>query len=411
MTRGGIDAIVVAAGSSSRMEGLDKVWATIAGQPVLALALAPFVAWPDIDRIVVVTAADGVERLRSAPWLSARVSAVVAGGPRRQELVAAGVAWLRGEAIGSGVPSPAVAEAGSGQDPNVDPDAKVILIHDGARPVASVELVRRVAEAAARYGAAVPVLPIAETVKRVDGDRVVETVDRSTLVTAQTPQGVRIGLLERAYRELPPAGPRTWTDEAGLLEACTIPVHAIPGEPGNLKVTVPADLARAEAALGVSSLRPGLGLDSHPFGPGEPLMLGGVAFEGAPRLAGHSDGDVVLHAVADALLGAAAMGDLGRLFPATAATPRGIASNVLLRTAIARVADRGLRPASVDVTIVGARPRLADRLDEIAASLAGLLGLPIDRVGVKASTGNLAGMEGAGRGISANAIAMLERVR
>jgi 2-C-methyl-D-erythritol 4-phosphate cytidylyltransferase / 2-C-methyl-D-erythritol 2,4-cyclodiphosphate synthase len=410
LTESGVDAIVVAAGSSSRMEGVDKVWATVAGQPILALALAPFVAWPGIERIVVVTAAESVERLRGAPWLSARVSAVIPGGPRRQESVAAGVAWLREQADGPGGPGgPAGSQASALLED--DREARIVLVHDGARPAASVDLVRRVAEAAAQAGAAVPVLPIAETVKRIDGDLVVETVDRSALATAQTPQGFRLGLLERAYRELPPAGPRTWTDEAALLEACTIPVHAIPGEPGNLKVTVPADLARAEASLGAVSLRPGLGLDSHPFGPGEPLMLGGVVVSGAPRLAGHSDGDVVLHAVADALLGAAAMGDLGRLFPATAETPRGIASSVLVRTAMARIADRGFRPASVDVTIVGARPRLAGLLDEIAVSIAGLLGVPIDRVGVKASTGNLAGMEGAGRGISANAIAMLERIR
>ena len=385
------------------MEGLDKVWATVAGRPILALALAPFVAWPGIDRIVVVTAADRVDRLRAAPWLSGRVNAVVAGGPRRQESVAAGVAWLNGVSDG-----PAAASRLESGDASA---ARVILIHDGARPAVSIDLVRRVAEAAARYGAAVPVIPIAETIKRVEGDRVIETVDRSGLVTAQTPQGVLAGLLERAYGEAPPAGPRTWTDEASLLEACTIPVHAIPGEPGNLKVTVPADLARAEAALGGAPGRPGLGFDSHPFGPGEPLMLGGVAFAGAPRLAGHSDGDVVLHAVADALLGAAALGDLGRLFPAGDATTRGVASSLLLASVLVRVAEHRLRVVSVDVTIIGARPRLAARLGEIQASLAGLLGLPQERVGVKASTGNLAGMEGAGRGISATAIAMVEGVR
>jgi 2-C-methyl-D-erythritol 4-phosphate cytidylyltransferase/2-C-methyl-D-erythritol 2,4-cyclodiphosphate synthase len=374
------------------MEGLDKVWTTVAGQPILAWALAPFVAWPGIGRIVVVTAAERVDRLRSAPWLSGRVSAVVPGGARRQDSVAAGVAWFRSQ-------------------PDSDREAGVVLVHDGARPAVTIELVRRVAEAAAQHGAAVPVMPIAETVKRVEGDRIVGTVDRAMLVTAQTPQGVQFGLLERAYRQIPPSGPETWTDEASLLEACTIPVHAIPGDPRNLKVTVPLDLARAEAALGGLSVRPGLGLDSHPFGPGEPLMLGGIEFVGAPRLAGHSDGDVVLHAVADACLGAAALGDLGRLFPAGAETPRGVASSLLLAAVLARVAERNLRPASVDVTIVGARPRLAGRLDDIQASLAALLGLPLDRVGVKASTGNLAGMEGAGRGISASAIAVLETVR
>jgi 2-C-methyl-D-erythritol 2,4-cyclodiphosphate synthase len=147
----------------------------------------------------------------------------------------------------------------------------------------------------------------------------------------------------------------------------------------------------------------GFGSDSHPFGPGEPLALGGVAIAGAPRLYGHSDGDVVLHAVADALLGAAGLGDLGRLFPPDDRTPRGIASGELLREVVRRLAGAGFRPASVDVTIVAARPRLAGRLDDMRTAVAGLVDLAVEAVNVKASTGNLAGMEGAGRGISAHA--------
>ena len=200
-----------------------------------------------------------------------------------------------------------------------------------ARPLVSAELVERVAAAATRHGAAIPVVPVTDTLKRVRGDRVEATVDRADLVAAQTPQGARIDLFEAAFERLPPAGPATWTDEAALLEACTIPVHVVPGDPRNLKVTVPDDLARVRTALsGSPAVRLGFGHDSHPFGPGGPLRLGGIAFEGAPRLAGHSDGDVALHAVADALLGGAALGDLGRHFPASAATPEGIASGDLL---------------------------------------------------------------------------------
>jgi 2-C-methyl-D-erythritol 2,4-cyclodiphosphate synthase len=173
-------------------------------------------------------------------------------------------------------------------------------------------------------------------------------------------------------------------------------------------VTLPADLDGAAAILGVARPRVGYGDDSHPFGPGEPLALGGLDFPGAPRLAGHSDGDVVLHAVADALLGAAGLDDLGRLFPADARTPEGIASAELLAAVVDRVATAGLRPAHVDVTIVGARPRLGDRLDAMADRLAALLRVDRDRVNLKASTGNLDGMEGAGRGISARAVATLE---
>jgi 2-C-methyl-D-erythritol 2,4-cyclodiphosphate synthase len=238
-------------------------------------------------------------------------------------------------------------------------------------------------------------------------------VDRSTLAAAQTPQGARRSLLELAWASYPPDGERQFTDEAAILEACTIPVHAIPGEPANLKVTLPDDILRVEHALAGRVLAPsrarvGFGHDSHPFGPGSGLRLGGVEIAGAPRLAGHSDGDVALHAVADALLGAAGLGDLGRLFPSDARTPRGVASEDLLREVVARLGAHGLRPASVDVVIIGARPKLGARLDDMRDAIARLLGVPQTAVNVKASTGNLAGDEGAGRSMAARAVATLE---
>jgi len=179
-------------------------------------------------------------------------------------------------------------------------------------------------------------------------------------------------------------------------------------------VTLPADLATAEAALVGArattepSPRTGSGFDSHPFGPGNPLAIGGIEVPGGFRLHGHSDGDVALHAIADALLGAAGLGDLGRLFPADSSTPRGVASRELLAAVVARISEAGYRPASVDVTIVAARPRLADRLDNMRDAIATILSLAPARVNVKASTGNLDGAEGAGRSISAQAIAILE---
>ena len=178
-------------------------------------------------------------------------------------------------------------------------------------------------------------------------------------------------------------------------------------------MTLPDDLLRvehvlAERALAPSRSRVGFGHDSHPFGPGTGLRLGGVEIAGAPRLAGHSDGDVALHAVADALLGAAGLGDLGRLFPSDARTPLGVASEDLLREVVARLAASGLRPASADVVIIGARPKLGARLDAMRDAIARLLGLPANAVNVKASTGNLAGDDGAGRSMSARAVATLE---
>jgi 2-C-methyl-D-erythritol 2,4-cyclodiphosphate synthase len=288
-------------------------------------------------------------------------------------------------------------------------------VHDGARPLVSPDLVAQVAAAAAEHGAAIPVLAVAETLKRVMDGQIVATVDRTLLAAAQTPQGIRRDVLARAWAEQPPAGPATWTDEAALLEACRINVHAVPGESTNLKVTLPDDLARVEAALVArgdlaptpSAPRVGFGDDGHPFGPGAPLALGGMVFEGAPRLHGHSDGDVALHAVCDALLGAAGLGDLGRLFPADSSTPAGIASREMLSACLERVVAAGYEPVAIDLTLVGARPRLTGRLDAMAASIAGLVGIAADRVNVKASTGNLAGFEGAGRGISARAVAVV----
>jgi 2-C-methyl-D-erythritol 4-phosphate cytidylyltransferase/2-C-methyl-D-erythritol 2,4-cyclodiphosphate synthase len=371
------------------MGGADKLATPLGGRPLLAWTLAALADAAIVERIVLVASPERIPELRTAPWLPAKVVSIVGGGARRQASVAAGL-----RALGS---------LGAGDD-------RVVLVHDGARPAVSPALVTAVARAVAEHGAAIPVLPVAETLKRVSRGAVVETVDREGIATAQTPQGARFGLLRRAFDGLTENGPE-YTDEAALLEACRIPVHAIPGHPDNLKVTLPADLDRAAAILGVARPRIGFGHDGHPFGPGSPLALGGVDIAGAPRLAGHSDGDVVLHAVADALLGAAGLGDLGSLFPADALTPRGIASAELVTEVLARLAAVGVAPASVDLTVIAARPRLAPHLGAMRTRIAALLGLAADAVNVKASTGNLDGMEGAGRGISARAVAVVERSR
>ena len=184
-----------------------------------------------------------------------------------------------------------------------------------------------------------------------------------------------------------------------LLEACTIPVHVVAGDPDNLKVTVPADLARVEAVLGRSTLRraPGSATTRIRSGRTRRLALGGIVIPAAPRLHGHSDGDVVLHAICDALLGGAGLGDLGRLFPAGPATPAGIASTTMLDEVRERVEREGWRVTALDVTIIAARPRLGAYLDAMREAIAAHLGLGIPAVSVKASSGNLDGPEGAGR--------------
>jgi 2-C-methyl-D-erythritol 4-phosphate cytidylyltransferase/2-C-methyl-D-erythritol 2,4-cyclodiphosphate synthase len=376
------------------MGGLDKLDADLAGRSVLRRSIEAL-AEAGVEKIAVVTSPARIPEVAAAGWLPDAVVAIVAGGERRQESVAAGVA--------------ALAETTA---PSDDP---VILVHDAARPLVTPTLVRAVVQATLANGAAIPVLPVTETLKRLEGDWVSETVDRTSVVAAQTPQGVRRSVLERAYAMFPPDGAENWTDEASLLEACTIAVHVIPGEATNLKVTVPADLERARAILDptraaeLPSARVGLGVDSHPFGPGDSLVLGGVRIDGAPRLVGHSDGDVALHAVADALLGAMGMGDLGRAFPADSRTPAGIDSRLMLVSVADRVREAGWRPANVDVTIVAARPRMSELLPQMGAIIAEAIGVDAAAVNVKASTGNLIGPEGMGRSVSASAVVMVVR--
>jgi 2-C-methyl-D-erythritol 4-phosphate cytidylyltransferase/2-C-methyl-D-erythritol 2,4-cyclodiphosphate synthase len=388
--RHSVDAIVVAAGSSNRMGGLDKRVVPLAGRPLLAWTLAGIAEAASVERIVLVMG-EGAALDDLRPFLPEKVTTIVPGGSHRGASVEAGLAAL-------------ARLDGAAADPD-----RVVLVHDGARPLVTAALVEAVATAA-RDGAAIPTVAVTDTVRRMRDGGLAETVDRTDLVAVQTPQGARAGLLRAAFKRYPSSGPERFTDEATLLAACTIRVHTVAGDPLNLKVTSQADLPRVEALLlARDGSRVGLGTDWHPFGPGTTLRLGGQTIPGAPGLHGHSDGDVALHAVADALLGAAGLGDLGRLFPADTRTPKGISSRDLLAAAVGRLADEGWRPASVDLTIEGARPRLGAHLDAMGETIADLLGVGPERVGVKASTGNLSGDAGAGRGMGATAIATIAR--
>ena len=373
------DAVIVAAGSSRRMGGMDKLRADLAGRSVLQRSVEALHAARAVRDVVVVTGADRVAELAALPWLRATGARVVPGGERRQDSVASGV-----RATG----------------------ADVVLVHDGARPFVTPALVDRVADAAATYGAAIPVVPVADSLKRLDGGTVTGAVDRAPLGRAQTPQGARRELLLDAFR-VHGDGPETFGDEAELLARAGHPVRAVEGDERNFKITVAADLELARALVGQdgASVRQAMGGDSHPFGPQDGLRLGGIEIPEAPRLAGHSDGDAALHAICDGLLAAAGLGDLGRLFPAGDPATRGIDSRELLRTVVERLADAGARPLSIDLTITGARPRLGGaRLDRMRDAIAGLVGLEPTAVSVKAATGNLSGDPGAGRSIAADAL-------
>jgi 2-C-methyl-D-erythritol 4-phosphate cytidylyltransferase/2-C-methyl-D-erythritol 2,4-cyclodiphosphate synthase len=375
-----VDAVVVAAGSSRRMGGIDKLEARIGDRTVLQLAVEA-VALPGlVARTVIVVAPDRVPELAARPWVRDRGYEVVAGADRRQGSVAAGVAGT---------------------------SARVVLVHDGARPIVAPSVVKGVAEAADRVGAAIPTLASTDALKRADEDRVVASVDRSGLVRAQTPQGARRDLLVAAFERH--AVGADAADEAELLARAGVAVATVAGDPANVKITHAADLELVRRLMGSTlPTRVGQGWDSHPFGPGDGLRLGGLRVDAAPRLHGHSDGDVVLHALCDALLGAAGLGDVGRLFPSGAPETAGIDSAILVRDVVARVRAAALAPAQVDVTVRGARPRLgAARLDAMRVRIAELVGLDAARVGVKAATGNLSGDEGAGRVISADCLVLL----
>lgn len=387
------DAVIVAAGASSRMAGVDKLAEPLLGRPVLAWTVEAMARSESVDRIVVVTRPDQVDEFRSAEWLAAVGAGrteVVAGGERRSDSVRAGVAATH---------------------------AAIVLVHDGARPLASPELADAVAFAAAEHGAAVPVLAVVDSLKRATDSTVQFAIDRDGLVRAQTPQGARRALLVDAFAN---TGAAAYTDEAALLEAAGVPVVTVPGEATNMKITDASDLeiVRAIAASrtggsdsgnGTASLRFGFGEDTHGFGPDDGLMLGGVLFGDAPRLYGHSDGDVVLHALATAILAACSLGDLGRLFPANDPSTRGIASATLVAEAVKLADEAGWMVDRAQVAIVGARPRLGARLDEMRNAMTGLIGSAAGSIAVTASTGNLSGSEGAGRVMRATALVTVRR--
>jgi 2-C-methyl-D-erythritol 4-phosphate cytidylyltransferase / 2-C-methyl-D-erythritol 2,4-cyclodiphosphate synthase len=373
------DAVIVAAGGSTRMGGADKMAETLVGRSLLQWSVDNMAAAGTVARVIVVARPDRVADLAAQPWLSG--ATVVAGGERRSDSVRAGVTAAT---------------------------ADVVLVHDGARPLASPALADAVASAAAQHGAAVPVVPVVDSLKRDKGETLGESVERDGLVRAQTPQGARRQLLLDAMAA---AGDEAFSDEAALLESRGIAIATVPGEPQNIKVTLAQDLEMVRAlARGSAEARVGLGQDSHAFGPDLGLWLGGIHIEAAPRLYGHSDGDVVLHALATAILSAAGHGDLGRLFPSDDKRTEGIASSDLLRQAVAMANQSGWAVESAQVSVVGGRPKLGgQRLDQMAANVAGLLALSRESVAINASTGNLSGDAGAGRVITATAMIGLRR--
>jgi 2-C-methyl-D-erythritol 4-phosphate cytidylyltransferase/2-C-methyl-D-erythritol 2,4-cyclodiphosphate synthase len=283
-----------------------------------------------------------------------------------------------------------------------------VLGHDAARPFATPGLIARAIEAARKTGAAVPGVPVADTVKRVDAESLVEaTLPREQLRLIQTPQAFAFTPLLEAHRRAAALGRDDFTDDAALAEWAGMKVNVFAGEPGNSKVTHEEDFMRAEAMLGnaLGDVRTGTGIDVHAFGPGNHVWLGGLKIPHTQTLTGHSDADVVLHALTDAILGALADGDIGSHFPPSDPQWKGAASDQFLAFAVERVKARGGRIAHLDVTIVCEAPKIGPHRDAMRTKIAELAGLSLDRVAVKATTSEKLGFTGRSEGIAAYATA------
>lgn len=400
---GELAAVVPAAGRGERLDaGGPKAFAEVAGRPLLAWALARLQeagSLVGLARLVVALPPGDEARERFArhvrPWLrDAPEPELVEGGDTRQDSV-----WRALQRLGSRWP--------------------LIAVHDGARPCLTADLLRRVVEAARRSGAAVPALPVSDTVKRVRQAAgvllAVDTVDRSQLRAVQTPQVFAGRLLYEAHERARAEG-FVATDDAALVERLGHPVVLVEGDPHNLKVTTPADLEEAARRLAggdaVPDVRVGFGYDVHRFAPEDhprPLVLAGVTVSERGGLLGHSDADAVVHAVMDALLGAAGLPDIGTLFPPGDPRYAGADSLALLGEVCARLRQRGWRPLQVDVTIVAERPRVQPHAPAMRARLASALELPPDRVGIKATTPEGLGSLGRGEGLAAYAVCLLRR--
>ena len=375
-----IAVIITAAGRGTRMGGaVPKQWQRLAGQSVLARSIAAFRGFP---RIVVVVAPDDMDR--AIAELGGLVT-LVAGGATRSESVRAGLEALDGSGLTH------------------------VLIHDGARPLVSPEVIEAVLAALeAGADAAAPALPVSDALWRGEAGHVTGFAARDGLYRAQTPQGFRLDAILAAHRADAGAGA---ADDVELAHRHGLAVAIVPGDEDNLKLTFPGDDARAERIIGGRGMdvRLGNGYDVHAFGPGDQVWLCGISVPHDRGLVGHSDADVGMHALTDALYGALALGDIGRHFPPSDPQWKGAASDIFLRHAADLVRARGWRLGNADVTLVCERPKIGPHAAAMQARLAEIMGVEPDRVSVKATTSERLGFTGREEGIAAIATAALIR--
>jgi 2-C-methyl-D-erythritol 4-phosphate cytidylyltransferase/2-C-methyl-D-erythritol 2,4-cyclodiphosphate synthase len=382
-----VAAVIAAAGRGERA-GADvpKQYRPIGGEPMIRATLRAFLAHPRIDFVQPVINPNDRDTYHHAIAGLEDLLPPVAGGVTRQASVRAGL-----EALASRRPG-------------------LVLIHDAARPFVSGALIDRAIGAGRTCGAAVPGIALADTVKSIDESAIVtETLDRSRLRTVQTPQAFTFNLILEAHRRAVAAQRENFTDDAALAEWAGQRVSVFEGEADNLKVTTSDDFARAEMTrlAALSDVRTGNGFDVHAFAEGDHLMLAGIRIPHSRGVTGHSDADVALHALVDAILGALAEGDIGAHFPPSDPQWKGAASDRFLAFACERVRKRGGAIAHLDVTVVCETPRISPHRDAMRARIADIANVAIDRVAVKATTSEKLGFAGRGEGIFAMATATI----
>jgi 2-C-methyl-D-erythritol 4-phosphate cytidylyltransferase / 2-C-methyl-D-erythritol 2,4-cyclodiphosphate synthase len=382
-----VAAVVVAAGRGERAgASIPKQYRPVGGEPMIRATLRAFLGHPRIDFVQPVINPNDRGTYKRAIGGLKNLLPPVAGGATRQASVLAGL-----EALASHGPG-------------------LVLIHDAARPFVSAALIDRAIGAGRSSGAAVPGIALADTVKSIDDSgAVTETLDRSTLRIVQTPQAFAFNLILEAHRRAAAARRESFTDDAALAEWAGQRVSVFAGEAANLKVTTADDFARAEMTrlAALSDVRTGNGFDVHAFAEGDHVMLAGIRIPHPRGVTGHSDADVALHALVDAILGALAEGDIGAHFPPNDPQWKGAASDRFLAFACERVRKRGGLIAHLDVTIVCEAPRISPHRDAMRARIADIANVAIDRVAVKATTSEKLGFTGRGEGISAMATATI----
>ena len=377
-------ALIPAAGSGARFgRGVNKVFCEVAGRPILAHTLAVFESCEAVDELIVIVGEREVEPARElvGRFGFRKVREIVAGGAHRQDSVANGLKEVTGD---------------------------VVAIHDAARPLVTREIIERSIHEAARSGACIAAVPVIDTIKSVADGAVTGTIDRRDLYAVQTPQTFLTDLIREGYERALADGFHA-TDDAALVERLGKRVTVVPGSYDNIKITTPADLEFASVKLGGGEVRTGIGYDVHALVEGRKLVLGGVEFEFEKGLAGYSDADVVLHAIMDALLGAASLGDIGRHFPDSDPQYKGISSLKLLERMRGLLSDAGWQVLNVDAVVICERPRIAPLAAEMAQRISGCLKIDPSRVSVKGTTTEGLGFTGRGEGIACQAVATLAR--